>query len=179
MSTWKSVGEWLKANAGHTVGLVGGLLTGNAPMAVAAGAALVSSATGTTDPAEALARLQADPATLVRLKELQLQNEADIRAHTQRMLELELADKQAEHHETQATIRSGDNAEDTFVRRTRPGQAWVALFAALGYVFSRESPDWDILMALLALPLVYAGLREVGKFMPGVSAALAARGVRK
>jgi len=65
---WKDVGGWLKDNAGSGTALVGSLLTGNVPGAVAAGVALVSSATGSTNPNDALAALQGDPTTMIRLK---------------------------------------------------------------------------------------------------------------
>lgn len=73
---WTDVGSWLKNNAGTGAALVGSLLTGNVPGAVAAGVALVGSATGTNDPAKALAALQGDPATVLKLRELAVQEEA-------------------------------------------------------------------------------------------------------
>ena len=160
---WSSVGDWIKANAGSGASLVGSLLTGNIPGAIAAGVSLVSSATGTSDPAKALATLQQDPATLVRLKELAVQDDQNIREHIRLMTEAQLKDAQAEHEQTQLTIRSGDNAEDSFVRRTRPGQSWVSLFAALAYVFTASTIDSYILGLLLSLPWAYAGLRQIGK----------------
>jgi hypothetical protein len=160
---WQDVGNWLKGNAGTGAALVGSLLTGNVPGAVAAGMALVSSATGTTDAAAALQALQTDPATMIRLKELAMQDEASIREHVRAMAEMELLDIQAAHSTTQATIQSGDNAEDSFVRRTRPGQSWLSLFAALAYVFTRDDPSMEIVTLLLTLPWAYAGLRQVGK----------------
>lgn len=163
MTTWKEVGEWVKDNAGTGAALVGSLLTGNAAGAVAAGVSLVSGAAGTTDPAKALQSLQNDPATVVRLRELAAQDEASIREHIRAMHEAELKDAQAEQKETQDTIRNGDNAEDPVVRRTRPLQAWVALLAALYYVFATQTPSVEILLALLALPWSYAGLRQIGK----------------
>ena len=165
---WSDVGDWLKNNAGTGVALVGSLLTGNVPGAVAAGVALVSGATGQNDPAKALAQLQTDPATVVRLRELALQEETSIREHIRAMTEAELKDKQAEHQQTQETIRSGDNAEDTFVRRTRPAQSWVSLFAALAYVFMNKEPSVEILLLLLTLPWAYAGLRQIGKGVESV-----------
>ncbi|MDX1479266.1 MAG: hypothetical protein R3301_16235 [Saprospiraceae bacterium] len=161
--SWSDVGDWLKANAGTGAALVGSLLTGNVPAAVAAGVALVGSATGTDDPVRALERLQTDPATVVRLRELAVQEEASIREHIRAMKQAELEDAQHQHHETQETIRAGDAATDRFVRRTRPGQSWVSLFAALAYVFIAEPPDVMILGTLLVLPWSYAGLRQVGK----------------
>lgn len=160
---WSDVGEWIKSNAGTGAALVGSLLTGNVPGAVAAGVALVSGATGTSDPAKALQSLQNDPATVIRLRELAIQEESSIREHIRAITELELKDKQAEHEQTQETIRSGDNAEDSFVRRTRPAQSWVSLFAALAYVFMNKDPNFEILMLLLTLPWAYAGLRQIGK----------------
>lgn len=167
---WKDVGNWVVANAGAGAALVGSLLTGNIPGAVAAGVAMVSSATGTNNPSDALLQLQTDPATMVRLKELAVQDEANIRAHIEAMTRLELEDAQAEHHETQETIRAGDKAEDRFVRWTRPGQSWVSLVAALIYGLNSATPSPEILLIMLALPLAYAGLRQVGKGFDSVAA---------
>jgi len=167
---WSNVGEWLKDNAGSGAALVGSLLTGNVPGAVAAGVALVSGATGTTDPAKALQSLQTDPSTVIRLRELAVQDEASIREHVRAMTEAELKDRQSEQHETQETIRSGDNAEDPFIRRTRPAQSWFSLIAALFYALRFDSPDPYILGLLLTLPWTYAGLRQVGKGIDVISA---------
>jgi len=160
---WKKVGEWVKGNAGTGAALVGSLLTGNAPGAIAAGVALVSSATGSTDPMQALNALQNDPATVVKLRELYYQNEESIRVHLATTMRLELEDAQAEHAQTQETVRAGDVAEDRFVRWTRPGQSWLSLLAAFAYVFETTEPDYAVLGFLLTLPWAYAGLRQVGK----------------
>lgn len=161
--SWGKVGEWLKGNAGTGASLVGSLLTGNVPGAVAAGIALVSSATGTTDAVEALKSLQQDPATMVKLRELAVQEEASIREHIRAMAEMKLKDDQASHEVTQKTIQSGDNAEDVVVRRTRPLQSWLSLSSAIVYVFITPIPDVTILGLLLTLPWAYAGLRQIGK----------------
>ena len=160
---WNEVGSFLKSNKGQSAALVGSLLTGNVPAAVAAGISLVSSATGTDQPEEAIKILSNDPAAMIRLKELELENEKLIRQHIETMKELELRDEQHMHLTTQETIRSGDHAEDAFVRRTRPAQSWVSLLAALAYVFVMENVDLYVLMALLTLPWTYAGLRQIGK----------------
>lgn len=172
---WSDVGQWLKANAGPGAALVGSLLSGNVPGAIAAGASLVASATGTSDPSAALAALQADPATLVRLRELAVQDEQNIREHLRLTMETDLKDKQHEHEQTQLTIRTGDTAEDPFVRRTRPAQSWVSLFAALTYVFMNKDPSVEILMLLLALPWTYAGLRQIGKGVDAVTSRVRAK----
>jgi hypothetical protein len=124
---------------------------------------LVSGATGTNDPATALQSLQTDPVTVVRLRELAVENEISIRQHIQAMEKMRLDDAAAEHHETQETIRAGDKAEDRFVRWTRPAQSWLSLAAAIGYGITRENPSLELVALLLALPWAYAGLRQIGK----------------
>lgn len=172
---WSTVGNWIKDNAGTGVTLVGSLLTGNVPGAVAAGASLVSGATGTNDPEKALQQLQGNPDALVKLKELAYRNEESIRRYIEEMERLKLEDAQEKHRITQETVRAGDKAEDSFVRRTRPGQSWVSLFAALAYVFANDQPDVMILGALLTLPWAYAGLRQVGKGVDSMAIAMKSR----
>lgn len=161
--SWSDVGAWIKENAGSGAALVGSLLTGNIPGAVAAGVAIVSGATGHADPDQALKALQGNPEMVLRLKELAYSDEANIREHIRLMAENEAKDRQAEHEQTQQTIRSGDNAEDVFVRRTRPAQSWLSLIAGIGYVLFKTMPNFEIAMLLFTLPLAYAGLREIGK----------------
>lgn len=160
---WSDVGNWLKVNAGTGATLVGSLLTGNITGAVASGIALVSSATGSDDPTIALEQLQSNPETLLRLKELAAKEEESIRVHIRAIKEMEMIDEQKEHEQTQATIRSGDNAEDVVVKRTRPMQSWTSLLAAISYVFFSKSTDPYILGLLLTLPFAYAGLRGFDK----------------
>lgn len=162
MSGWNNVGDWIKANAGPGAALIGSLLTGNVPGAVAAGVAMVSGVTGTADPEAALGTLRNNPEAVVRLRELAVQEEQSIRNHIQEMTRLELEDAQHEHATTQATVKAGDRAQDRFVRWTRPGQSWISLIVALCYAFSKN-PDSYVLGLLLALPFAYAGLRQVGK----------------
>lgn len=171
---WSDVGNWLKNNAGTGAALVGSLLTGNVPGAVAAGVALVGSATGTSDPAKALAALQADPATVVRLRELAVQEEASIREHIRTMEEMRLKDEQAAHAEQQQTIRSGDNAEDEYVRHTRPMMARQSWYATMAYVIGFEGlkaldvfkvgASWDLSMIIIAPAAAYLGFRSLDKF---------------
>jgi hypothetical protein len=161
------LGEWLKNNGGNGVALVGSLLTGNIPAAIAAGAALVSSATGTDDISKSLEAFKTDPQTLIKLKELAAKEEDSIRAHLQKMKELELTDLQKEQEQTQLTIRNADNAEDIFIRRTRPLQSWLSLIAVFSYIFlcyfNQSQINETIVGWLFALPLAYFGLRQVGK----------------
>lgn len=135
---WKEVGGWIKDNAGAGVGLVGSLLTGNIPGAIAAGVSMVSSATGSDDPMEALSILQNDPASVLKLKELYYQNEESVRNHLEQMTKLDLEDKQKEQEQTQLTIRNGDNATDEYVRRTRPKMARQSFWIGSGYCVIME-----------------------------------------
>lgn len=169
MSNWGKVGDWIKQNAGAGSALVGSLLTGNVPQAVAAGVALVSGATGTTDPQQALHALQTDPATRARLAELEHENRADVRRHIEAMALVE-----AEHHATaQETIRAGDSSADEYVRHTRPRMARQSWFATVAYCFAALAAQvigsesvFDIYVAgILSAPAwAYLGLRTGDKF---------------
>jgi hypothetical protein len=173
---WGKVGEWIKGNAGKGVTLVGSLLTGNVPGAIAAGVSMVSSATGTDDPAEALKVLQSNPEAALTLKKLYYENEENVRSHLEEMTRLQLEDDQKAHETTQNTIQRGDSSADWFVRRTRPAQSWCSLIAAFVYVFTATGVDFAILSILLALPFSYAGLRQAGKAVDSISAMKVARG---
>ncbi len=179
-SKWAKVGTWLKENAGTGASLVGSLLTGNLPAAVAAGVSLVTNATGVGDPDAVLAQLQSDPATVVRLKELATQENASIRAHIETMARLDaereqakLADAQASHAQTQDTIRSGDNATDEYVRRTRPQMARQSWYATMAYVIGFEAlkalgafdigASFELAGILIGPAAVYLGLRTWDK----------------
>jgi hypothetical protein len=165
MSTWKDVGAWLSRNGKEGTNLVGSLLTGNIPGAVASAVSWVSGATGYSDPEKALESLQApNSPALVRLKELSLQNEASIRGHIFEMEKIRLEDEQAQHKETQETIRAGDKADDKFVRWTRPGMSWCALGLAAAYVINIPDANEMIFYGIMTLPYSYMGLREFGKW---------------
>ncbi len=171
---WSDVGSWLKENAGTGAALVGSLLTGNVPGAVAAGVALVGSATGTNDPSKALAALQGDPATVLKLRELAVQEESSIREHVRTMEEIRLKDEQAAHEQQQLTIRGGDTAEDEYVRHTRPMMARQSWYATMIYVIGFEGfkatevfsvgASWDLAMIVIAPAAAYLGFRSLDKF---------------
>ena len=169
---WSDVGGWLKDNTKGLLGLAGSIATGNIVGGVAAVASMVGEATGETDPALALAKLKADPATLLRLEEIAKREEADIRAHHRKLLEMELADGQAEHSEQQKTIREGDKATDEYVRRTRPKLARQSWYGGLAYVcileilaaFDKGTGANAYLAATLLSPaLAYMGARTLDK----------------
>jgi len=171
---WSTVGNFLKNNAGAGVGLVGSLLTGNIPGAIAAGVAMVSSATGTADPAQALQTLQTDPATLVRLKEIAQQEAESTREHIRAMAQMDAQDAQAAQAEQQATIRAGDTAPDEYVRRTRPRMARQSWYVGAGYIVAFEAlksvdlfhigASVEFAMVLLAPAAAYIGFRSWDKW---------------
>lgn len=171
--SWSKVGEWLKGNAGTGAALVGSLLTGNVPGAVAAGVALVGSATGTDDPVKALQSLQQDPATVIRLRELAVQEESSIRQHIQAIHEADLKDQQEAHRQQQETIRTGDTAEDEYVRHTRPMMARQSWYATAGYLIAFEGfkafevtqigANFELAALLIAPAAAYLGFRTVDK----------------
>lgn len=169
--SWSKVGNWLKDNGTTGAALVGSLLTGNVPGAVAAGVSLVSGATGLGDPDKALQALQHDPSTMIRLQELAHENEASIRRHVEQVALLDLE----QHKATQETIRSGDNSTDDYTRRTRPLMARVSLWVTLLYgvvmevlsVYGRgDGASWEVIGLLSAPAWAYMGLRTFDGFAP-------------
>lgn len=169
---WSDVGDWLKKNGGSLLGLAGAVATGNIPAGVAAVASMVTEATGETDPAKALRALQTDPATMVKLEEIAKRDEADIRLHHREMLRLRLEDGQKEHAEQQQTIRSGDNAEDEYVRHTRPLMARQSWYGMAGYIVLMEvakafsygsGASVEIALVIGAPGMAYMGFRSLDK----------------
>ena len=175
---WSDVGEWLSKNAGPGAALVGSLLSGNLPGAVAAGISLVGSATGSTDPVVALQHLQANPEAMIKLKELAYREAESIRAHIQAMEEARLKDEQEAHRQQQETIRSGDNAQDEYVRQTRPKMARQSWYATAGYIVLFEAGKafdliktgavMELAMVLMAPAAAYLGFRSLDKWKGGV-----------
>ncbi len=173
---WREVGEWIKANAGGGAALVGSLLTGNVPAAMAAGIGLVASATGADDPQKAMEVFAADPDASIKLKQLYYDNEQDIRRHIEAIKLAELETEATIHDQTQRTIRAGDSATDKIVRLTRPSHATISLLGAIIYVFTQSDINENVLFALLCLPFTYAGLRQIGKGIDSFTARPTAKG---
>lgn len=112
-----------------------------------------------------------DPVALVELQKLKNEMEKE---QTRRM-ELQLADKQSEQHETQETIRNGDTATDTYVRNTRPLMARQSWYVTALYVLAFEGlkvaglgDGADLgMVAMLSTPAwAYLGLRTLDGFAP-------------
>ncbi len=88
---------------------------------------------------------------------------------------MQLSDQQSSHHETQETIRNGDNAADEEVRRTRPMMARLALYGAMSYAIGFElaeafghgkGAEFDLLFYLLTPVWTYMGARTIDGFAP-------------
>lgn len=156
---WQEVGEWVKNNAGNGAALVGSLITGNVPAAVAAGVSMVSSATGTNDPTEALNQLKTERGNIEVLEKIALDNKISIRKHIEVIERIKLE----EHRESQKTIRNGDNAEG-LVKYVRPLQSTLALLYTFYYLTFVETASFEFAGLLMSLPLAYHGLRQIGKW---------------
>ncbi|EMV7052222.1 hypothetical protein AADF82_000312 [Vibrio cholerae] len=110
------------------------------------------------------------PEALVDLERIKVEMEREIT----RRQELALQDKQAEHHETQETIRAGDKAEDPYIRKTRPLMARQSFWGMILYIFLFEGlkafvPGAEGADAWMALTIgtpafAYLGLRTVDGF---------------
>ena len=166
--SWSKVGNWLKGNAGAGASLIGSLLTGNVPGAIAAGVSLVSSATGTNDPTGALQQLTGNPESVIKLKELYYKNEDSIRLHIETMHLAELEDMQKEHATTANVIIEGQRvSEKGFEKYSRPAMAWVSLFATISYAFAGlyKGTETDLLTigVLSGGYFAWMGLRSIDK----------------
>lgn len=110
------------------------------------------------------------PESLVELEKIKV----ELEKQKTRRQELELNDKQAEHHETQETIRAGDKAEDPYIRKTRPLMARQSFWGMIAYIFIFEAikayvpaaSGADPWMALtIGTPaFAYLGLRTIDGF---------------
>ena len=85
---WKKVGRHI-ADAAPMLGTALG-----GPAGAAIGAIVASTLGTANDPAEVLAKLEADPQSLMRLKELEQQEREQIRTHTLEMARSEMLDQQ-------------------------------------------------------------------------------------
>lgn len=156
---WSSVGSWIKENG---LPLVGALLTGGSSAAIATGMSMIQSATGESEPEKALLSLRNNPESMIKLKELTVKDDANIRNHLQEMNRMKLEDKQLAHEQTQLTIRNGDNAKGA-VKWVRPLHATASLGFAMYYASTSETVDPVVLGLFLALPFAYGGLRSIDK----------------
>jgi hypothetical protein len=116
---------------------------------------------------------QAKAEAQLKLAQMAQDGELARMANETKLKELEYKDTQAEHHEQQESIRSGDNASDEYVRHTRPlmaRQSWYggALYA-IGFEAAKvfgygTGADLEIGLVIMAPALAYMGFRTADKF---------------
>ncbi|HID8084385.1 TPA: hypothetical protein ACXIDR_003365 [Serratia marcescens] len=168
-SILRTVGGWFGADTAKTADSVAGMVEA------------VNSAVNPQDRQRVLEQKLAElpPAQFVQLESLKVELEK-IQSEREKA---QLADRQAAHHEQQETIRSGDNAVDEYVRRTRPLMARLSLYSSIAYVLllavgqqaaavataaghalSMPEPDWDIALMLATPALGYLGFRTLDGF---------------
>ncbi|MCG9624623.1 hypothetical protein L1D34_07190 [Vibrio mediterranei] len=104
------------------------------------------------------------PDELIELNHLKVELEREV---TKRQ-EIAAKDRQAEHLETQATVRQSDDAKDPWVRRARPIIAITSAVSGLGYTIAMSvlhaldkgaGPQLEVTFALLGLAATFMGLR--------------------
>ncbi|PWW41608.1 hypothetical protein DFO83_101300 [Idiomarina loihiensis] len=164
---WDKVKEFI----GGAAPVVGSLLGG--PAGGATGS-LIASWLGVEDsPEKVLEKLQTDPKAMVELKRMESEERKQLRELEHQAAMAKLKDRQHQHEQQQETIRSGDNAEDEYVRRTRPkiarrafyfGFAYIALFELLAVFDKGDGASWEIAGMFLAPTLAYMGFRTLDGF---------------
>lgn len=166
--SWSKVGDWIKNNAGSGAALVGSLLTGNVPGAIAAGVSMVSGVTGTDDPQKSLAALQADPKLIVELERVKNERQHEVNRHIEAMALADLEDKQKEHDTTARVIVEGQKVADGwFEKNSRPAMAWASViftFWYLGYSLINNAAVSEIgLIVASGGYFAWMGLRSLDK----------------
>jgi hypothetical protein len=171
MSAWAKVGDWLSGNGGDSVALVSSILTGNIPGAMKAGIEIVKSATGAKTPEKALERLKEDPTTLIKLEELAIQKDENLRSHVRQMTELSQRETSmhlsdvADARQREVKIATSDAAPD-FAKLIQPvlaciivGGSFVIFGTTLFIDIPKESADmvFYVLGSLQATVMLVAG----------------------
>jgi hypothetical protein len=160
---WSDVGDWIKDNAGSGAALVGSLLTGNVPGAIAAGVSMVSGVTGTNDPQKALAMLQASPELMLNLERVRNERDTEINRHIEAIALAELKDKQAEHETTAKVVVEGQKAADHWIEKSvRPVMALASMVFS-GFYVQGGSADAALLAIVIGPCFAWMGLRTIDK----------------
>lgn len=163
MSKWSDVGNWIKDNAGSGAALIGSLLTGNVPGAIAAGVSMVSGVTGTDDPEKSLIALQADPKLIIELERVKNERQHDVDRHIEAMALADLEDKQKEHETTAKVIVEGQKAADNLVEKcVRPVMALSSMVFS-GFYVQSGSADAALLAIVIGPCFAWMGLRTIDK----------------
>ena len=127
---------------------------------------IAKAVTGHADGDAAVTAIGKDPA-------LQFQYQQALIAERLKFAEMEYADKQHAHEQQQATIRGGDQAQDEYVRHTRPLMARQSWYATAAYIVLFEAAkmggygtgsSWEMAMVLMTPAAAYLGFRTGDKF---------------
>lgn len=111
------------------------------------------------------------PEALVELEKIK----NELEKQKTRQMELQLSDRAVEHNQTQTTIREGDQADDEYVRQTRPKMArqsfimmvtYILLFEALKAFDHGAGADAYLALTIGAPAGAYLGLRTLDGFAP-------------
>ena len=165
---WSEVGDFIKDNAGNGAALIGTLLTGGTGPAIAAAISMVSSATGTNDPEQALQALSDKPELMVKLEQIRLQRATEIDKHIETMELARINDRQKEHQATSNLMIEGQKvASSGFEKKSRPAMAWLCLVSTIVYGFyalvNNLTPDLIVLGTISGGYLAWMGLRSIDK----------------
>jgi len=144
---WSEIGK----SVAKAAPMIGGLLGGPAGGAVGA---MVASAVGVDNDPSAVANvLQADPEALLRIRELELKNTAEL----QRM---QIGAETARLAQINQTIRAEEASNDAYVRRWRPTYGYAAAFTwsaqmiglmiIVGYVVVKSPTSASAVISALA-----------------------------
>ncbi|AZU97877.1 hypothetical protein [Vibrio phage LP.1] len=166
---WNKIKEFI----GGAAPIVGSLFGG--PVGGAVGALVASTLGVENEPEAILEELKSNPDAILKIKQMESDERKQLRELEYKSEIAKLNDKQAQHEQTQLTIRNGDNATDMEVRRTRPHIAKVSFYSGAAYVFILEligayghgsGASFEMAGVLFSPVLTYMGLRTVDAFSP-------------
>lgn len=157
----------LKTVAPTVAAALGGPLAG---LAVEAVSKVFGWKDATKEKVEAILAGPLSPEDVARVKVAEMELIKHERELGLRFAELEVKDRTAAHAEQQATIRNGDNAEDEYVRHTRPlvaRQSWYGLvlyvvaFEGMKVYGKGDGASLELAMLIASPVLAYIGFRSM------------------
>jgi hypothetical protein len=164
---WDKVKDFIGGNAP----VIGSLLGG--PAGGAAGALVASWLGVENDPNKILEKLQTDPNAMIAIKQMESDERKQLRELQFQAEMAKLKDQQHQHEQQQETIRTGDTAEDEYVRRTRPkiarrsfyfGAIYIGVMEALNAFDVGTGASWEMAGIILSPVWAYMGFRTIDGF---------------
>lgn len=162
--------DWSKA-----LPYIASLATGGVPALITTAASAISDVLGakvepTLDAIDSAVR-GATPEQMAALRKIDADLKTRLRELDVEQRRAELADDQSQQHEQQETLRNGDNAQDEYVRHTRPMIVRQSWYAGLLYLFACEiwhrldpsvpGVDVYVLLTIWSPVLAYFGFRSI------------------